>query len=121
MHELSLCRSIHAIVTRAARGQTVAAIDLDVGELRQVVPATLTYCWGIVAEATGLAGSELRVNHCPALLECLECAAQTRLDRPPRLRCQACGSANVQVTGGEEFLVRSIDIAQVPSSAAPGQ
>ena len=110
MHELSLCRTIVGITERAAAGRQVAAIFLDVGQLRQVVPETLVYCWTVVTESSPLEGSELRVNSIPAVISCSSCGTDTTLRGVPMLVCGSCGSGAVTVTSGEEFLVRSIDV-----------
>jgi hydrogenase nickel incorporation protein HypA/HybF len=110
MHELSLCRSIATIVRRAANGRKVATIHVDCGDLRQVVPGTLTHCWGLVSAEGDLAGSRLLVNRIPAVLHCRECQARTQLDDLPILKCAACGSSAIDVVSGEEFAVAAIDV-----------
>ncbi|MDR1825839.1 MAG: hydrogenase maturation nickel metallochaperone HypA [Bifidobacteriaceae bacterium] len=110
MHELSLCRSIAAIAHRAAAGRQVKVIELDVGALRQVVPHALEHCWRLVSAATDLAGAQLAVNQIPARLACRECGETTDLDDLPAMVCGPCGSTNVQVTSGDEFLVRSLEV-----------
>ena len=55
MHELSLCQSIYGITDRAREGRPVVTVRLRVGALRQVVPETLKYCWGVVTDTTPLA------------------------------------------------------------------
>lgn len=112
MHELSLCRSIYSIAERAAGDKRIGAVHLDVGALRQVIPQTLEYCWGIVVEQTPLAGSFLSINQIPAVISCNACAQQTRLSGIPMMVCGSCGSGDVRVVTGEEFLLRSLDIAK---------
>jgi len=58
VHELSLCGSIGSIVERHAAGRPVSVIHVQIGQLRQVVPDTLVYCWELVSEGTQLAGSQ---------------------------------------------------------------
>ncbi|MDR0627520.1 MAG: hydrogenase maturation nickel metallochaperone HypA [Bifidobacteriaceae bacterium] len=111
MHELSLCRSIYAITERAAGGRPVAVISLDIGQLRQVVPETLARCWDLVSADTPLAGARLAVNHIPVRAVCQDCGAALTLGSELRLVCAACGGHSLRVEAGEEFLVRSIDIA----------
>ncbi|MDR3070528.1 MAG: hydrogenase maturation nickel metallochaperone HypA [Propionibacteriaceae bacterium] len=110
MHELSLCRSIYSIAARKSAGKTVAKIGLDVGELRQVVPQTLVYCWSIVVEGTALAGCELEVTRIPAAVDCRSCGGTTRLRDIPALRCGKCSSIDVEVVSGEEFMVRYLEV-----------
>ncbi|MDR1238133.1 MAG: hydrogenase maturation nickel metallochaperone HypA [Propionibacteriaceae bacterium] len=110
MHELSLCRSIAGIARRAVADRKVRTINLDIGELRQVVPETLAHCWQLVAVGTALAGSRLEVNRIPAVVRCLECATDTTLSGLPILRCASCQATTVEIVSGEEFTVTSIDV-----------
>lgn len=113
MHELSLCRSIATIAERAAAGRSIVAVKLDVGALRQVVPQTLVYCWDIVSESSpALAGSRLEVTSIPAEVSCRACGALSRIEGVPILVCGSCGSGDVVVRSGEEFLVRSMEVGE---------
>ena len=112
MHELSLCGAIYDIAERAAAGRSVSVIHLQVGRLRQVVPDTLTYCWTVVSDETDLAGSRLDLELRAVTLRCDACAADTTLSRELLLMCEACGSSEVSVTGGEELLVTSVELRE---------
>jgi len=109
MHELSLCQAIGGIVGRHAAGRQVTVVHLDVGALRQVVPDSLTFCWGLANAGTPWETSELDVRLVPATLNCLDCGVATVLDEP-FLVCGTCGSAAVTIASGEELLVTSIDL-----------
>lgn len=111
MHELSLCRSIGTIVRQHAADRQVQVVHLAVGQLRQVVPETLVYCWGVVNEGTVCEGSVLDIDHVPGELTCDDCGARTTMEEM-RIMCSACGSSRVTVTGGEELLVTSIELAE---------
>ncbi|HEY5248247.1 MAG TPA: hydrogenase maturation nickel metallochaperone HypA [Dermatophilaceae bacterium] len=112
MHELSLCESIYEIVDRTAAGRTVTMIHLEVGQLRQVVPDTLTYCWTVVSDQTTLAGSQLVVHTVPVTLRCLDCGSTTTLTDELLLLCTKCEGADVSVTAGEEFMLTSLELAE---------
>ena len=49
MHELSIAGAIVATVERHAGGRAVTSVRVRVGRLRQVVPESLEFCFGIVA------------------------------------------------------------------------
>lgn len=119
MHELSLCRSVYAIVDRARDGRSVRAVNLQVGQLRQVVPDSLVYCWGLVTETSPLAGSELVIDHVPVQLDCKECGARTIVEHVLVLTCASCGSGQISIHSGEEFMVTSMDLAATESLSAP--
>lgn len=112
VHELSICISLAAIVTEHAAGRAVHRVVVDVGQLRQVVPETLRYSWGIVVAGTPLDGSALEINHVPVVLECRACGVATAIEAP-RFRCGECGSAEVEIVSGEELLVRSLEMSGV--------
>lgn len=118
MHELSLCRAIKSIVDKARQDRSVATIHMQVGQLRQVVPETLTYCWGLVSESTGLAGSRLDIDHVPVKLACRSCSAESIITEVLVLTCASCGSGDVQVLTGEEFMVTSIDLGSTANPTA---
>lgn len=111
MHELSLCHSIGQIVAKHAADRPVTVVHLQVGALRQVVPDTLVYCWGLVNEGTVCAGSTLDVEQVPAAVVCADCGTTTTLHEL-RMVCGTCGSTSVQVTAGEELLVTSIELQE---------
>ncbi len=112
MHELSLCGAIYDIASRAADGRDVEVIHLQVGALRQVVPDTLVYCWTVVCDDTTLAGSRLELELCPVTLRCEQCGEDSTVSGELLLLCRACGTDQVTVTGGEELLVTSLELAE---------
>jgi hydrogenase nickel incorporation protein HypA/HybF len=112
VHELSLCQSIGDIASRHAGGRRVAAIHVRVGQLRQIVPETLVYCWDLVSASTALEGARLEVERVPARIRCRDCSAGALLGDLPVFACAACHSTSVEITAGEEFLITSLDLAE---------
>jgi len=119
MHELSLCRSIYSIVDRARVGRPVESVQVRVGHLRQVVPETLSWCWGVVVEDTPIAGSRLDVEHVPIELHCQECGCRTTALERLILVCAGCGSGSVTVLRGEEMLVTSVQLGGEDDGQVP--
>lgn len=113
MHELSLCLSIFRIVDDARQQRPVETVNLQVGELRQVIPETLERCWEVVTYQTPLEGSRLEIDPVPVELVCMHCPARTFATHPlVLLECGSCGSAQVVVMSGEELTVTAIDVRE---------
>jgi hydrogenase nickel incorporation protein HypA/HybF len=112
LHELSLCQAIAESVTRHARGRPVSRVLVRVGHLRQVVPDSLVWSWEVLTAGSDLEGSLLDIEHVPVTIECNRCHATTILEAPILL-CGACEDADVQVLGGEELLVVSLELVEV--------
>ena len=118
MHELSLAGAIVNTVVKHAGGRTVAVVTLRVGRLRQVVPDTLAFYFGFVADGTVCAGARLDQEVVPAVLRCEPCAREWEIDMPD-FRCPTCGAGGVTIVSGEEFEVESIEIEEA-ACTAPG-
>jgi hydrogenase nickel incorporation protein HypA/HybF len=110
MHELSICGSIKTIIEKHAAGRPVSTIHLQVGQLRQIVPDTLVYCWSLVSADGPLAGSSLSVEHIPGRIACNCCGVQAEIGQFPVFVCAACAGTDVTVLAGEEFLITSFDL-----------
>ncbi|TWG92777.1 hydrogenase nickel incorporation protein HypA/HybF [Nocardioides sp. J9] len=120
MHELSLCRTIHQVVEKAAGDRKVAAVHLKVGKLRQVIPGTLTYCWGLVSADGPLAGSQLVVESVSVVGNCRSCGRDTEVEQVLVLVCAHCGAAALDIVSGEEFLITTIDLDdRTPAARRP--
>jgi hydrogenase nickel incorporation protein HypA/HybF len=99
-------------VNRHRGDRRVDAVHVRVGQLRQVVPDTLVYCWSLTSEDTGLAGSRLVIEHVRARISCHDCGSAHEIGQFPVLVCGTCGSGHVRVDAGEEFLITSLDLAE---------
>ena len=109
MHELSLARAVVDTVVRHAGGRRVTAVQLRVGGLRQVVPASLAFGFDIAARGTVCEGAALEQELIAPRLRCEPCAREWEVEFP-LFRCPACDGADVTVVGGEELEVESIEI-----------
>lgn len=112
MHELSICQSIADIVTPHAEKAPVRTVHLQVGRLRQIVPETLIYCWSLISENSILDGAELKVESIPATIRCADCDHVSTLEAPI-MRCEECTGTKVSIVTGEEFLITSLELAEV--------
>jgi hydrogenase nickel incorporation protein HypA/HybF len=110
VHELSICGSIAGIATRHAAGRAVKVINVRVGQLRQVVPDTLVYCWELVSADTPLAGSRISVETVPARIRCRSCEHVTDVGEVPVFVCEGCGGFDAEVISGEEFMITSLEL-----------
>ena len=109
MHELSIAGAVIDIVERHAAGRRVKRVELRVGHLRQVVPSALEFAFELVSQGTPAEGAELVLEEVPGNVLCAGCGADSTLRAFPA-RCAACGSLDVEVTGGEELLVDALEL-----------
>lgn len=112
VHELSICSSMVDIVRKHAAGREVSAVHVRIGEMRQIVPETLVYCWTLVTESSDLHGAELRVERIPAKIRCTGCGHEQVLDALT-MTCASCAGHEVNLVEGDEFLITTLELAEV--------
>lgn len=109
MHELSIAESVVEAVTRRADGRRVTCVRLEVGRLSGCFPDALRFSFDLVTEGTTAEGASLEIEEPAGRAECRTCAAVLELD-DPILLCP-CGSADVEVVGGQELQISSMEVA----------
>ena len=111
MHELSLCQAIAGVVKPYADGRHVDIVRVKIGALRQVVPDSLTFCWTLVRDYEDMPDAELELEFVTAEVRCRSCGKESAITSQWSLLCPRCGSADVEVLRGDEFLVTSLDVS----------
>lgn len=116
MHELAIAASVVEIACRHAGDRRVSKVELKVGHLRQVIPATLLFNFDLVAQGTMVEGAELLIQSVPAIGVCRACEARSELRSFP-LQCEVCGGFDLDIVAGEELEVESLDVEEDPVGA----
>jgi hydrogenase nickel incorporation protein HypA/HybF len=109
MHELALASAVVDAVSRHAEGRRVTVVSLRIGVLRQVVPESLDFCFGMVARESVCESASLEYEVVPAVLRCPGCGSEWEIQRPP-FTCPSCNAGSVEIVAGEEFLIESIEL-----------
>jgi hydrogenase nickel incorporation protein HypA/HybF len=110
MHELSIADAIVRIACAHAGERRIESVEVKLGHLRQVVPDSLVFAFGLVADGTVAEGAELIMQFVPAAGVCRACGRESELPDFP-LACAACGSLDVQLVRGEELTVDALTMA----------
>ena len=108
MHELAIAESIAGTVCERAGGRSVRRVTVRIGALTAVVPDAMRFCFDLAVEGTIADGAELAIEHRPGAARCRTCGLDVRLEHPILL-CP-CGSADLEVTGGRELQIVSMEV-----------
>jgi hydrogenase nickel incorporation protein HypA/HybF len=109
MHELSITRSVVAIVSERAVGMRVTRVRLEIGRLSAIMPDAIRFCFGVCTADTPLAGAQLDIDEIPGRARCNECATEMNLTAPVG-RCPRCGTASLQLIAGQELNIKEMEV-----------
>ena len=113
MHEFSIAKAVVDTAVRHAAGRRVTVVSVRAGRLRQVVPDSLAFAFGLLTRETVCEGARLEFEEVAARLRCDACDREWELDIPAFV-CLTCGTADVTVVSGEELEVESIEVEDAP-------
>lgn len=111
MHEFSVAAAIVDTAVRHADGRRVTEVWVRCGRLRQVVPASLQFAFGVLTRDTLCEGARLTFEDVPARLRCESCESEWEIE-VPAFRCPSCAGSDVVVASGDELEVDSIEVAE---------
>jgi len=109
MHEVSLGEAILDAVERRAAGRKVRRVKVRVGTLHRVVGPALDQGFELVTEGSLAEGAVLEVVTVPVTVTCRSCGEHHHSD-DQAWACASCGSEDVEVEGGEEFILESLEL-----------
>lgn len=115
MHELSVARNIVEIVEQhlpSATSRRFKTVRIRVGEIANVVPESLAFCFGALIEGTALQGSSLEIERIPLGCRCRGCH---RAFQPSHFAflCPECGNGDIEIVSGTELNVVEIELVNV--------
>lgn len=110
MHELGMCEAVMDTVERRAAGRPVQRIRLRIGVLHRVVPSSLDQAFSMVATGTVADGAEVDLVTIPIQVTCRDCGHVDETEEA-EVACRACGSVSVDLDGGDELTLESLQLA----------
>ncbi|HEY2429753.1 MAG TPA: hydrogenase maturation nickel metallochaperone HypA [Acidimicrobiales bacterium] len=117
MHELGLCEDIVAAVEQRAAGRAVARVRVRVGRLHHVHPEAFEQSFAMAAAGGVAEEATAELVLLPVRARCGACGGEAEADEL-MTACPACGSFDLELTGGDELVLESLEYA---SPAATGR
>jgi len=105
-------------VADAVPGRRVTCVTLRIGVASGVVPQALAFAWDLAVAGTLLAGARLDVVRVPLAVTCRDCGARSEVADPLRVRCGACAGNAVDVVGGRDLELASVEVLDDDELAA---
>jgi hydrogenase nickel incorporation protein HypA/HybF len=110
MHEFGLCEGVLDAVRTRAAGRPVSGIRVRCGVRHAVDAESMRQAFGFIAAGTEADGATVEVVTVPAIVTCRDCGA-TGETADLLAGCPRCQRSDVDVTGGDELVLESIQYA----------
>jgi len=110
VHEVSLVESVLELIEDSARREgfsKVKKVVLEIGQLANVEPEAMMFCFDIVTRGSIAEGAQLEMQPTPGLAWCTACHNSVEIASRD-MHCPRCGGYALQVTGGTEMRVKAV-------------
>lgn len=110
MHEMSIALELLEQVLSISKENNlnrVSEIEIEAGMLKFIEPEAMRLAWESACEGNITEGSSLILKEIPPSAKCINCdnIFQPHIDD---FRCPKCGTADIEITGGNEIILRSV-------------
>jgi len=112
VHEFSIAQTIVKAVLaelKKVRPARLVRARVVAGGLHQLVPANLTFAYEVLTKDTPAAGSVLNIRNVPITAECRQCHWRGEI-RGALFVCGRCKAGDIEITGGRELYLDSIEV-----------
>lgn len=110
MHEMSIAEQLIETVLETAKANdafSVEEVELEIGEMRLVVPSALELCFEVVSEGTIAQGAKLTISEKKITMECGSCGKRYGAEIGNFI-CPKCLKAEGKIVEGNEILITAI-------------
>ena len=112
MHELAVTQRLLdiALEKAEANGATrVTSINLVIGEMASIVDDSVQFYFDFLSQDSIASGATLSFKRIPMQVRCRHCQHSFTPNEPP-WRCPRCQQWDVEITGGQELYLESIEV-----------
>ena len=112
LHEYAITQNIVNICCEEAEKNNalkISSIKLKIGELSGLVPECIQEYFNFISMNTVAQGAKLQVEKMPIIMQCNNCGSINEINKVD-FNCQSCGSTDVKIIGGNEFLIDSMEV-----------
>lgn len=91
-------------------GAPVRVLTLEIGQLSGLVPDSVRFCFELCAQGTPCEGARLDIIDTPGRAHCRDCTDD--IEVPDSIALCPCGSANLEITGGQQLKIRQVEVEE---------
>jgi len=107
MHEFSLTQRLLDLALKKADSKQIQRVNLLIGPFSDEREESIQFYWKDLAKGSLGEGAEIRFEHVPVEMKCLDCTGTFYLDEETSM-CKFCDGERLQLLSGEDVRLESI-------------
>lgn len=115
MHEVSIVEALieqaQTEVKRSGHDSRVTRLEVVIGRLSGVNVDSIRFAFQLLAPGTLLETAQLDIAEPKAACCCRTCGVETEIDQLA-VQCPQCGSGYITIEGGQDLLLKTIDLEE---------
>ena len=112
MHELTfateMVRTLQGILQKEGASEVVS-ISVEIGAMSGIEREPFAFCFPIAAEGTPVENARLIIDETPLSVRCTACKKDSKPEFPT-VTCVECGSSEVEIVSGRDFVIKSMEV-----------
>lgn len=112
MHELAITQSMLDLALEQAKQNNatrIQKVSVTIGEMSGVVDECVRFYFALLSEGSIAEGAELSIRNIPATARCRLCETRFEVQGMDWI-CPVCGKAQIEIVGGKELYLESIEV-----------
>ena len=109
MHEFALTQTLLDCALKNTDSRRIVRVNLLIGPFSDEREESIRFYWRDLAKGSLGEGAELKFEHLPVEVKCLNCSGTFFLDDEVSM-CKYCFSERVQLFSGEDVGLESIEV-----------
>ena len=112
MHEVRIAEDLSKIILDVARHNNlkkVTKVNLQFGELVQIVPDIFRFAFEESSRDSIFEGAIMNLEILPVQLRCEKCLHEFSIKKNGRYSCSICNSIQIEIIQGKEVFIKSIE------------
>ena len=112
MHELTITQSMLDLALEQAKQNNatrIQKVSVTIGAMSGVVDECVRFYFALLSEGSIAEGAELAISSIPATARCRRCGTRFEIHGMDWI-CPMCGKAQIEIVGGKELYLESIEV-----------